>query len=1046
MGLVGTFVYLIVVTLLTELTKPKPDLELAKPKNLGDFRFPTATEGRPVPIIWGDVLVEGMNVVWYGDLQQIAIGQYVPSGFYDTKFQIQGYKYKIGVQRALCMGEVDSLEEFHVGDSVVYSTQVLHDETFTVDEPELFGGDKLGQGGYSATLHFYAGTSNQDHSFYLSGIRLVARATIQAAGSSYAVGDKLTDNSGTANTETAAQFRVTEVDGGGGVVAVKGIVKGIYLDSPPVNPVATSTDGVGSGCTLNLSVQGSFGFQSILGENAPGYHDICYTANDREPGEVGTSTTPKPEKYRLRRNPNPDSVSGGNASINGGANPVSVIYELLTSPKFGYGEPTADVDAANFLAVSGTLATEGNGFSFIWSRMEDIGEMIRRVEEQIDGIVYKNPITGKWQIKLIRDDYNILTIPDIDDSNIVDMPTFVQATWEGTVNTVRVPFIHAADSFKESYGFAQDKAGVLILGKSVVSEIVHPGVNNPTQADDIAWRELRTLSVPLATAVFVIDRSIYGLLPGDVVAFTNADMNATRVPMRITSIDYGEILNDEIRIECVQDVFSYVSGSFGAPPDSEWENPGSNVEAFPVDEQFAIEQPYALTRRDQFLDEAFVDRFVVGARRQAGEVAFDVYQRNDPTSTSGAYSLVGLSEQFFQIGALPAALAAGSAYPLTSLTVFGVADQSEVLDAFVDFDDPLVVGTYLANLCVIDPGTASEEFIILETAQISGDNILLGNVYRGVLDSAQKDHAAGAPIFVLSAGVAAIEQAIPAGNFVDVKLLPKTATTTLDIGDATEISFQMDSRTRRPIPPASFDLNGTTLDTTNVDLDGSGSGEDVGILVDEIRRRDHRTANEVNAVTLDAAVIASDFPSAFSYETEVEMRNGATVLSSETGITGQSVTMRQLDILAGLDETSLPSSLTIALRGSHTFDGSVLKSRSYMELTFTVDSPLIGKHAFGELDDSEITGNAFVVVAPTVDHVFNLSTSFTVGDVEYRINGGSWLTLIAAGGTGPGTIPNASLSASDTIEIRHLSTDTAPQKLLTMTVSGTAEAYAVLIS
>ena len=42
---------------------PKP-----KPASLADFDIPTAEQGRPIPVIFGTVLVTGPNVIWYGDL------------------------------------------------------------------------------------------------------------------------------------------------------------------------------------------------------------------------------------------------------------------------------------------------------------------------------------------------------------------------------------------------------------------------------------------------------------------------------------------------------------------------------------------------------------------------------------------------------------------------------------------------------------------------------------------------------------------------------------------------------------------------------------------------------------------------------------------------------------------------------------------------------------------------------------------------------------------------------------------------------------------
>lgn len=38
------------------------------PAQLSDFTAPTADAGRPIPVVFGTVLVQAPNVVWYGDL------------------------------------------------------------------------------------------------------------------------------------------------------------------------------------------------------------------------------------------------------------------------------------------------------------------------------------------------------------------------------------------------------------------------------------------------------------------------------------------------------------------------------------------------------------------------------------------------------------------------------------------------------------------------------------------------------------------------------------------------------------------------------------------------------------------------------------------------------------------------------------------------------------------------------------------------------------------------------------------------------------------
>lgn len=49
------------------LLAPRP--AQPNPPNAEDIQTPTAEAGRPIPVVFGDVRVTGLNVLWYGDLQ-----------------------------------------------------------------------------------------------------------------------------------------------------------------------------------------------------------------------------------------------------------------------------------------------------------------------------------------------------------------------------------------------------------------------------------------------------------------------------------------------------------------------------------------------------------------------------------------------------------------------------------------------------------------------------------------------------------------------------------------------------------------------------------------------------------------------------------------------------------------------------------------------------------------------------------------------------------------------------------------------------------------
>jgi hypothetical protein len=59
-------VVIIVAVLLSVALAPKPPEP--KPAALSDIDAPTAEEGRPIPVVFGSVLIRGANVIWFGDL------------------------------------------------------------------------------------------------------------------------------------------------------------------------------------------------------------------------------------------------------------------------------------------------------------------------------------------------------------------------------------------------------------------------------------------------------------------------------------------------------------------------------------------------------------------------------------------------------------------------------------------------------------------------------------------------------------------------------------------------------------------------------------------------------------------------------------------------------------------------------------------------------------------------------------------------------------------------------------------------------------------
>lgn len=171
------FIALVAVQLalfaLSALLAPKPDTEAARPAGLGDFQFPTATEGRALPIVWGTVEVRAPNVVWYGDLTVDEITEEVKTGLFSSDDVVVGFSYSVGMDFALCVGQVDAITRVEVGDRVVFSGSVAGTAqggtSIGINAPNLFGGEGKG-GGVVGTLRFYGGHPDQLEDSYLAGV------------------------------------------------------------------------------------------------------------------------------------------------------------------------------------------------------------------------------------------------------------------------------------------------------------------------------------------------------------------------------------------------------------------------------------------------------------------------------------------------------------------------------------------------------------------------------------------------------------------------------------------------------------------------------------------------------------------------------------------------------------------------------------------------------------------------------------------------------------------------------------------------------------
>lgn len=965
-----TLLLLVVTVVLSELLRPKPNLEDARPALLGDFQFPTATEGRVVPLLWGKVRVRGPNVVWYGDLQQDAIQQRVKTGLWSSDRITKGFRYRLGVQFALCRGPGCILRKVWIGEDLVFDGTISGEGRFDIDEPELFGGDDYGQGGVQATVDFYPGEKTQTVSAYLND---ASRQRITSAA-----------------TPTAPRY---------------------------------------SGTCMLIARQ---------------LTSAAASASDRG-AYVGNSTSIKPWSAEVERYPALFSGQSGSQNKVGSddANPVNVIYELLTNTEWGFGFASTSIDvgsSSSFKSAADRMITESNGFSMLLDRPMEAKRLLEELQRQIDGVVFLDHRTGKWKIKLVRADYSIGSVLQLDDSNVKEVRDYTRGSWEDTTNQIQVKFTKRSDDYKESYALAQDMGNAIIIGggsptspMGVSASSSYPGVKNSALASQIAWRDLRGQSYPLARVTLVVDRESWSLSIGDVVAWTNAALGYTQLPLRVTRINYGKLTDNQMTLTCVQDVFKFATASMGTPPATGWTPPGVSLVAFPSTAQLAFEAPRGIVTRDpDYSGDPNISKVLCAARRQGSELGFQIGQRNSSGTPSGTYVEAGNVAAFMRVGKLNSSLSAGTAIPTTTITI--VPDPDSQVDLESVFDDGTTVqdlGVDLVQLILV--GT---ELMLVQSAANSGANVNLQNVYRGVLDTIQENHAANAPVYLLFVGSGLTDTTFPTTNNVDIELRMRSSTTVY-AGSVTAISLAMAKRALRPYPPNASLYNGssTAYGTMNVDADGSGmNGSGANI---SWRRRDYRTTNEVTELQSDNTGVDSSTEYRVRVFVAPDTTNVEVLTSSWATGTGPVLINR----LLLWDEAAAGTEIRVQIETRHDIlTETNLVSRYNLIHDVVPTSTYDGLFYLGGKLQANVNSNSYTAAA-TGTFTLRIGAAYSTSNVQVSINAGAYSTVIAAGLTS-GTF---SANTSDTIRVRHTVNETPSPNLVQIeNPSTTIVAYGVL--
>lgn len=585
-----------------------------------------------------------------------------------------------------------------------------------------------------------------------------------------------------------------------------------------------------------------------LGPNTPAFRGVVSLVA-KQVYVAAMNPYVKPWKARFRRIP-ASSWQSSYANIGGNANPVHIIYELIT--EHGLGQ----IDQTSFTNAARTLYNENFGISTIWSG-GSIEEFLQMILDHIGGVLFVNPTTGLFQIRLIRNDYNISSLPVLDETSIKEMVSYQRIALSDTVNQLTIYYTDF-DTNEERSVCVQDLANFAAQGKIVSAEKKYLGITNLSLATKVAMRDLAASAAMLSKLTIKVSRKAYNLLPGDVFVFKWPKLGIEQMVFRVGEVNYGTLSDSTITIEAVEDVYSLPTASYIEIQDPYWQEPVGDPT--PCPQQKLMEVPYwDLVRSMSPADFDYLPKneglgFVSAVGSRPGGVAlnYDLY-----TSTSSDSGYVKRdTESFCPIAFLAAPV--------------GYTDTTWQIENGVDLDLVRTGDTFYAIV--------EDEIVRVNT--ITTNSV---SVARGCLDTVPKPHAAGVVVFFASGWQSVDQTERVSGQTIYGKLCPRTGKGVLELSQAPTLNITLADRFDRPYPPAYFRINGSAY-PDGMTIEG-GSLNLSWYHRDRTQQTAYLVADTEGNIGPEAGT---------TYTVEVRKVSDNSLVTSETGITGNTATIDPL--------------------------------------------------------------------------------------------------------------------------------------------------------
>ncbi len=237
-------------------------------------------------------------------------------------------------------------------------------------------------------------------------------------------------------------------------------------------------------------------------------------------------------------------------------NPAHIVRECLTTQSWGMGVTDDLIDNDSFKKCADVLYDEGFGLSLKYSNTGEIKDFIQEILTAVDAVLYLNRKTGKYVMKLIRDDYDVDSLPVLDETHIVSVSDFLRPQLDELVNYITANCKNPYTG--KNMSISVQNPALIQQQLAIISKTVnYSGISNTRNLLRVAERDLRALSYPFISCSIKCDRFVAELLSvGECFVFNYPRYGVSNVVMRVSEISWGTATDTTVTIKCAEDAFS----------------------------------------------------------------------------------------------------------------------------------------------------------------------------------------------------------------------------------------------------------------------------------------------------------------------------------------------------------------------------------------------------------------------------------------------------------------------------------------------------------